>query len=203
MDKIYLKTDEVTSLSFPYDWKQSFSHASVQSKTNNEAMVLKLFLHGDFSKEEQQIGLEIIILLHEHVFATKQQMQRILEYKGYHASEKVLDAFLQKALLGRYLNSFTLSRYELDEIPEDAFLVYCLDHGSMWILKHFYDNEIDRTWRGTNPIRGAEQVSKFGRKSVVPEVFPSGRFLFHAQPTRSVLGGFLCAERVLAAECAG
>lgn len=158
--EVYLKADEVMNFSFPTTWKQSFAHESIQYKTANEAMVLKMFFNGEFSKEEQDIGYEIIVVLREFRFATKNQLYRILVRKGYEVSEELLDSFLKKAVRGRYLNAFTLVMYEMKEIPEDAFLIYCLDHGSMWILKHFYDDDIDKVMRSSDAWRSPQQVSE-------------------------------------------
>jgi len=162
--KIYVNKEQGELLSFPYDWKQTFEHPFEMSRVSSEAFTVKAFVNA---AEERQMGLEILILLLDYTFATRNQLKRLLQLKDVlpnddsSAADELLDTLLRKYLDTRLLNCFTLSAYEMDHIPEDAFIIYCLDHGARHILSHFYHDDVAITWRSTNALRSAELVSKY------------------------------------------
>lgn len=155
--KMYVTKEEGKTLSFPYDWRQTWHHPFEMSRVVNEAQTIKSFVaDGD----ERQMGLEILKLLLDYTFATHDQLGRLLKIKGLDDGER-LDALLKKYLDRRFINKFTMSAYEMDHIPEDAFEVYCLDHASRHILSHLYRDDVAVTWKSTNAIRGPELVAKY------------------------------------------
>lgn len=155
--KLYVTEEEGETLSFPYDWHQTWHHPFEMTRVVNEAQTIKSFVaDGD----ERQMGLEILKLLLDYTFATHEQLERLLRIKGLDDGTH-LDALLKKYLDRRLINKFTMSAFEMDNIPEDAFIVYCLDHASRHILSHLYRDDVAVTWKSTNAIRGPELVAKY------------------------------------------
>jgi len=152
----YVTAEEGKRLSFPYDWKQTFDHSFEMSRAANEAQIVKTYVAEE---ADRQIGLEILKLLFDFTFATRDQLERLLRIKGLDEADR-LDDLLSRYLFRRLLNRFTLSSYTLNAIPDDAFVIYCLDHGARHILSHFYQDDISVTWKSTNSYRSAEQVAK-------------------------------------------
>ena len=156
--KNYVTISEGEVLSFPYDWRQTFDHPFEMARARPEAQVIKLFIEQ--SREEQQCGLEMLVLLLDNTFATRSQIERLLKIKGLDGTVN-LDELLEKYLALRMVNKFTLGMYEMEHIPDDAFVIYCLDHASRHILSHFYRDDVAVTWKSTNGISGAERISKY------------------------------------------
>jgi len=154
---LYVTKKDGETLSFPYDWQQTFSHPFEMNRVMNEAQTVKVFVAA---AEERQMGLEILILLLDYTFATRAQLERLLKAKGV-AGVEALDDLLAKYLDRRLINSFTLSAYPMDHVPEDAFVIYCLDHAARHVLSHFYRDDVSVTWKSTNALRSAELVSKY------------------------------------------
>lgn len=153
----YITAEEGRIFSFPYDWKQTFAHPFEMSRAANEAQIVKTFVAEE---DDRQIGLEVLKLLYDFTFATRNQLERLLQIKGLDEADR-LDDLLARYLDRRLLNRFTLSSYILESIPDDAFVIYCLDHGARHILSHFYQDDIGVTWKSTNSCRSAEQVAKY------------------------------------------
>lgn len=156
--QLYITREDFGTLSFPYGWQQTFDHPFEMSFAANEAQVVKDFVADT---QNRQAGLEILILLYDFTFATRAQLERLLAVKGLHIDADTLDALLSKYLRGHLINRFTLSVYPMDHIPDDAFDIYCLDHGARHILSHFYHDDIAVTFKSTNALRSAELVSKY------------------------------------------
>lgn len=153
----FITAEEGQRFSFPYDWKQTFAHPFEMSRAANEAQIVKTYVAEE---ADRQIGLEVLKLLFEFTFATRDQLERLLRIKGMEEVDR-LDDLLTRYLDRRLLNRFTLSSYTLGSIPDDAFVIYCLDHGARHILSHFYQDDIGVTWKSTNSYRSAEQVAKY------------------------------------------
>ena len=155
--KMYVTEEEGKALSFPYDWRQTWHHPFEMNRVVNEAQTIKSFVaDGD----ERQMGLEILKLLLDYTFATRDQLVRLLSIKGLDNGDR-LDTLLQKYQDRRLINKFAISAFEMDYIPDDAFVVYCLDHGSRHILSHMYRDDVAVTWKSTNAVRGPELVAKY------------------------------------------
>lgn len=155
--KMYVTEEEGKALSFPYDWHQTWHHPFEMNRVVNEAQTIKAFVaDGD----ERQMGLEVLKLLLDYTFATRDQLVRLLSIKGLDNGDR-LDALLQKYQDRRLINKFAISAFEMDHIPDDAFVVYCLDHASRHILSHMYRDDVAVTWKSTNAVRGPELVAKY------------------------------------------
>ena len=155
--KMYITKEIGQTLSFPYDWRQTWHHPFEMSRVSNEAQTIKAFVADS---DEMQMGLEVLKLLLDYTFATYEQMERLLQIKGVDDGQRLKD-MLSKYLERRLINRFTISAFEMDHIPEDAFMVYCLDHASRHVLSHFYRDDVAVTWKSTDAVRGIELVSKY------------------------------------------
>ena len=154
---LYVTKEQGKNYSFPEDYKQVFDHPFEMSRVYNEAYTIKTFIADD---KERQIGLEVLKLLYDYTFATREQLERLLRAKGFE-NVAILDTMIPKYLERRLINRFTLAAFDMEKIPDDAFIVYCLDHASRHILSHLYRDEIAVTWKSTNPVRGAEIAAKY------------------------------------------
>ena len=135
--KMYVTEEEGKALSFPYDWRQTWHHPFEMNRVVNEAQTIKSFVaDGD----ERQMGLEILKLLLDYTFATRDQLVRLLSIKGLDNGDR-LDTLLQKYQDRRLINKF--------------------DHGSRHILSHMYRDDVAVTWKSTNAVRGPELVAKY------------------------------------------
>ena len=156
-EPLYVTRETGKMYSFPEDYKQVFDHPFEMSRAYNEAYTIKSFIADD---AERQIGLEVLKLLYDYTFATREQLERLLLAKGVE-NVGILDSIIPKYLERRLINRFALAAFDLGKIPEDAFIVYCLDHASRHILSHLYRDDIAVTWKSTNPVRGAEIAAKY------------------------------------------
>ena len=151
----YVTEKEGRSLSINYDYVQSWDHEFSIYKTRNENLMIRFFLEG--SREKQQLGLEILVFLSKFWFATKEHMAQLLQMKGLQT--QLLEEILEEYLGSRIINCFTLAQFPLDEMPDDAMRIYCLDHGAKFILMHFYREDFVH-WQTTDNSRGSEQIVK-------------------------------------------
>lgn len=151
----YITEKEGKSLNINYDYVQSWHHEFSIYKTRNESLMVRYFLES--SREKQRLGLEILVFLSKFWFATKEHMAQLLRMKGLQS--QVLEEILEEYLSSRIVNCFTLAQFPLDEMPDDAMRIYCLDHGAKFILTHFYREDFVH-WQTTDNNRGSEQVVK-------------------------------------------
>ena len=73
--RIYITAEEGRTFSFPYDWKQTFDHPFEMSRAVNEAQIVKTYVSEE---ADRQIGLEVLKLLFDFTFATRDQLERLL-----------------------------------------------------------------------------------------------------------------------------
>jgi len=151
----YVTEKEGRTLNINYDYVQSWAHEFSIYRTRNESLMIRYFLES--SREEQKLGIELLIFLSKFWFATKEHMVQLLHMKGL--KTQLLEKVLEEYVSNRILNCFTLAQFPLDEIPDDAFRVYCLDHGAKFILTHFYREDFVH-WQTTDNNRGTEQIVK-------------------------------------------
>lgn len=151
----YATEKEGKALHINYDYVQSWAHEFSIYRTRNESLMIRYFLES--SREKQKLGLEILVFLSKFWFATKEYMLQLLHLKGLKTQD--LEEILEEYLSNRILNCFTLAQFPLDEIPDDALRVYCLDHGAKFILTHFYREDFVH-WQTTDNNRGSEQIVK-------------------------------------------
>lgn len=156
-EKTYITKEEGQKLNFNPEYFQSFEHESSQPKTMPEHTLVKAFLK--LSEYDKMVTLEVIKFLHQFTFATKDQLTRLLDYKG--VDPVGLDDNLDRMLEDREINSFFLGQMgSRDDVPEDAFIMYCMDFGGLAILKHFTNNDW-LTWFTTDSVRKSGLVQKY------------------------------------------
>lgn len=152
--KCYVTAEEGRQFSINYDYKQVFHHKMKMGIA--EYVVIKEFSSKD--DLTRKMSLEIMVFLRDFCFATEEQLAELLQMKGFDPSK--LPGLLRTYVNSRCLNYFTLAQYDMDEIPEDAFKVYCLDHGGVSILTHFSSTDCV-SWLSTDCVRGPELVVKY------------------------------------------
>lgn len=153
----YVTKAEGEQMKFNPEYLQSFEHESSQPKTMPEPTLVKSFLK--LPEYDKMVTLEVIKFLHQFTFATRDQLARLLDYKG--VDPVGLDDNLNRMLEEREVNSFFLNQVgQLDETPEDAFIMYCMDFGGLAILKHFTNSDW-LTWFTTDSIRKSGLVQKY------------------------------------------
>ena len=153
MKKPYLTKDEAGAPDVSPDLVQSWHHTFSVTKARNEPMILRWWLER--SREEQTMGLEALVLLARFRFATLDQLTRDLQIRGLPTDS--LEPLLEELVRNRVLNCFVLALQPLEEFPEDALKIWCLDWGGRHILLHFYREDFVY-WHPADGQRGAGQI---------------------------------------------
>lgn len=155
--QMYVTKADGERMNFDPEFLQSFEHESSQPKTMPEPTLVKSFLK--LPEYDKMVTLEVIKFLHQFTFASRDQLARLLDYKGI--DPVGLNDNLDRMLEEREINSFFMNRMgQTDEMPEDAFIVYCMDFGGLAILKHFTNNDW-LTWFTTDSVRRSGLVQKY------------------------------------------
>lgn len=139
-------------------YQQVFHHESSQPKTMPEYTLIKGFVQ--LPEQNRQVTLEVLKMLSQFVFATRDQMVRLLDIKGIDSS--TLDGDLSQMLENRQVNCFYLAETASPEFEpaEDAFLIYCMDFGALCLLNHFSSSD-SLSWFTTDANRSSELVLKY------------------------------------------
>lgn len=139
-------------------YQQVFHHESSQPKTMPEYTLIKGFVH--LPEQDRQVTLEVLKMLSQFTFATRDHLSRLLAAKGL--DDSTLDADLAMMLENRQANCFYLSEVSQMEYEpaKDAFLVYCMDFGALALLNHFSDSD-SLSWFTTDANRSSELVLKY------------------------------------------
>lgn len=153
---MYITEEEGRNLSFNYSFKQTFYRDPKRSRGMPEYIIVSEFMKGDDT--HRQVGLEILTYLRQFCFATRDMLGTMLASKGLDVSilDEILDLYLEKYLI----NFFTISAYNMGEVPEDAMKIYCLDSGAIYILTHFSTTD-SISWLSSDNIRSVELVTKY------------------------------------------
>lgn len=155
--KTYVTKEEGEGLAFGYDYKQVFHHESSQPKTMPEYTLVKQFTKQN--EYDKLVSLEVLKFLYQFTFATHTQLVRMLELKGIDPAG--LDDLIAKMLKEREMNCFYLNQFvQSGAMPEDAFIVYCMDFGAIAILSHFSNSDCI-TWFTTDCERSTELILKY------------------------------------------
>jgi hypothetical protein len=141
--------------------RQSFLHRFASESTNNEAITIRWFIGLD--ARISHLYNEILVFLAKYHFATYGQMKKLLDERGYNTED--FDERVQEMIQHHVLNCFYLCEspdLESEEVqfPEDAFVVYCMDHCAKQLLIHFYRDDFVY-WRVTDCNRNIEQIFKY------------------------------------------
>jgi len=155
--RMYITKEQGKEMKFPPDLRQCFAHESSLPKTLPEYVLVKTFT--DMTEYEKQVTLEVLKFLFQFTFATREQLARMLDQKGLDASG--LDDLISKMLDDREMNSFYLNQFATsDPAPEDAYIIYCMDFGALFILKHFSSCDW-ATWFTTDAMRSSQLIQKY------------------------------------------
>ena len=153
-EKIYVTEEEGKLLSINYDYKQVWHHKGKRNIA--EYVIIKDFERKD--DIEKKIALEILVFMRDFCFATKEQLETLLTHKELPTDN--LDAMLETFVSSRIANFFIMAKYDTGTIPDDAFRIYCLDCGGVYILSHFSTTDCV-SWVSTDSVRSAELVVKY------------------------------------------
>lgn len=154
-EKYYITEDDGENLSFNYSYKTIFYHDIKGNRGLPEYAVIEKFVTEP--ENMKAAILETLLFIQKFQFASISQIRTMLERK-----EIAIDAqeLLDKCVQEFMLNYFIIARYDLGEIPEDAFKVYCLDTRAVFILSHF--STVDMvSWLTSDNIRCVELVTKY------------------------------------------
>lgn len=136
---MYLKRKDVKSFSdIPDDMNQIFEHEFKKAVYKNE--IIKRKHEGQLTDKDVAVAKMLL----DYRFATLEQLHEAI------AKDESFSKFRKRVTQlvdFRILNSFTLS-YDsgLRKIPDDSFLVYCLDIGGQHLLSHFTESEKLLDW---------------------------------------------------------
>lgn len=144
----YIKESERVSI-MP-GLKQTFRNEFTLQIGNKE--LIKMRNNGVITDRD----LEIAKFLFRYRFATSAQ---VYEYLGEDVAKPNIKIRLEKLIKYRIINKFTLSEFPMDEIPEDAFQVFCLDLGGKFLLKDF-TTEDTSNWFTSHNMKGSEMIDR-------------------------------------------
>lgn len=153
---MYITEEEGKTLSFNYSYRQSFYRDPKRNHGMPEYIIVSEFMKS--SDIERQVGLEILIYLRQFCFATRDMLETMLVSKGLDISmlDEILTSYVEKYLL----NFFTIAQTDMQEVPDDAMKIYCLDSGAIYILTHFSSTD-SVSWMTSDNIRSVELVNKY------------------------------------------
>lgn len=155
MSDTYINQKDGKVLSFNYDFVQTFYHDIRSGRGMPEYAVVAEYMEEP--PENRAAILEVLLFLKRFAFATVDHIETMMRLKGCNVD---LPALLNKCVEKYYLNFFTISKYDIGEVPDDAFRVYCLDSRAIYILTHF--SSVDSiSWFTTDNIRSIELVTKY------------------------------------------
>ena len=155
-EQLYVTKEEGKNLSFNYSYKQTFFREPKRNHGMPEYVIVLDFMNSD--DVSKQVGREILSYLRKFYFATEDMLSEMLESKELDTSilSSLLETYVDKCLV----NYFTISKYSMDMVPDDAMKIYCLDTGGIYILEHFA--QADRvSWLSSDNIRSVELVTKY------------------------------------------
>jgi len=156
-EKTYITKEEGKLLKFNPDYFQCFEHESSQPKTMPEYTLVKAFVK--LPEYDKQVTLEVLKFLYQFTFATHEQLVRLLEMKGLDPTG--LDDNIQRMMEERMMNSFFMNQFgQADEVPDDAFILYCMDFGAIALLNHFSNSDCI-TWFTTDAVRKSGLIRKY------------------------------------------
>ncbi len=139
--------------------KQYFEHGSSPAKTMPEYILVKNF--AALSREEKQVAVEVMQFLYNFTFASRDQLERYLRLKE--VDTVCLSRCIHEMVNNRQMNSFYLDSDGAgcfgQTVPEDAFVLYCLDFGALPILNHFTKQD-NNVWFSTDACRCEAQILK-------------------------------------------
>lgn len=153
---LYLNKEDGERFLIPYDFKQTFHHDSRLLQTPKEYVLVREFYVKD--DETQAIELEVLKYLRDFCFATETQLRTLLGAKGLNPDR--LTEILDSCVKDKIVNYFALTSFVMESIPDDAFRIYCLDHGARHILTHFSKQDF-LSWISSDNIRSSELVAKY------------------------------------------
>ena len=162
---MYLKVNEVNSFSdIPDDMNQIFEHEFKKTVYKNE--IIKRKHDGQFTDDDVAVSKMLL----DYRFATLKQLHEAIAIdEPIRKFKKRIDQLVKF----RIINRFALSHDPgLRRIPDDAYLVYCLDIGGHHLLTHFSEGEKLLDWFYIINIVTSELVA---RDLMVTEI--AGEFL--------------------------
>lgn len=136
---MYLKANEVKSFTdIPEDMNQIFEHEFKKTVYKNE--IIKRKHDGQFTDADVSVSKMLL----DYRFATLKQLHEAIAIDEPIAKFKKRVDQLVKF---RIINRFALSHDPgLRRVPDDAYLVYCLDIGGHHLLTHFSEGEKLLDW---------------------------------------------------------
>lgn len=154
---LYIKKSEDGNFSFNYDFKQTWHHKFNMQGVKPEHVYIKNFMDRR-NEKNADLQLSLLKFILKVCFATENQIKSYLSSQGFPLED--IDKTLEMFLHQRIINMFIISKYPLNEIPEDALKCYSLDFGGKYILSH-YGTEDVLSWISTNAVRGVEYITKY------------------------------------------
>ena len=151
----YLNHENGTRLIIPSGYIQTFRQSSKRSFPLSEDNLLKDFY--TMSADARKVGIEIVEFLLHFKCASAEQIKELIIRKGMFPN--YVDPLLKRLTELQVLNYFALAKSKLKDIPEDAFLMYCLDSGAVSILHHL-SNFHQEIWFSSDVIFNSDMIAR-------------------------------------------
>ena len=135
-----------------YNGKQIFKNSWTKTIIGDEVVKLR---HTDAITDED---LSIIKFIFEHSFATP---QIIRDFARPEDSVEAVKEILERLLKTRFLNKFAITAFKMDEYPENALEIYCLDYGGRKLLMHYGEPGDDaEKWTQSAAMMSVSKISE-------------------------------------------
>lgn len=136
---MYLKVSDVSTFAdIPEDMRQIFEHEFKKSVYKNE--IIKRKHDGQFTEDDVLIAKMLL----DYRFATLTQLhEAVAKDEPMDKFKKRIDQLVKFRIINRFALSFDPG---LTRIPDDAFMIYCLDIGGHHLLTHFAEGEKLLDW---------------------------------------------------------
>ena len=151
----YLNHENGTGLIIPSGYIQTFRQSSKRSFPLSEDNLLKDFY--TMSADARKVGIEIVEFLLHFKCASAEQIKELIIRKGMFP--EYVAPLLKRLTELQVLNYFALAKSKLKYIPEDAFLMYCLDSGAVSILHHL-SNFHQEIWFSSDVIYNSDMIAR-------------------------------------------
>lgn len=180
---MYLKVNEVNSFSdIPDDMKQIFEHEFKKTVYKNE--IIKRKHDGQFTDNDVAVSKMLL----DYRFTTLKQLHEAIAIDEPIAKfKKRIDQLVSYRIINRFALSHDAG---LRRIPDDAYLVYCLDIGGHHLLTHFSEGEKLLDWFYIINIVTSEIVARDLMVTEIASEFlknkPAGFSYFEPKPELKV-----------------
>ncbi len=158
INSLYVTKDQGDNFDFPKSFKQCFAKPLSLGRPT-QILICNAF-DKEFSMDEKNAAMHILIHLADFRFITEPQIKVLLESLEVEAAqeETFVPTLLEKMQKQSIANYCWLANIPREESPE-SLRIYCLDLGGQILLQHYWRNDFVR-WIPSDNMNSPEIISK-------------------------------------------